>query len=1141
MTRPHPTPTALLLDRFAWLPPDGWIDLATNAHVLVVEDHEPATSTCAWTRRCDRLGNLWHSHLAPLLDSADLGSRRVEVYACDPVGASPPPAPCRWVADAVDAFLEARGLAGGRGRPLRSVLLGNRERLVPDARLGLAAEDLEDCGAAARPDPGSRSTRDSRRTRSPERAIGLELVHRPALDAVQALLEENPTGPIPVSVHAAPGAGYRTFARAVARLARRRGLTPICGAALSRHAVRPLLDGRALLVFADADLARTLTIALRSARDVAIVIGRGLAVAADAHALELERPPIESLARGVTLFPPVAPDVTMALVRDGDGRPGGIVDAWLRDGWSRSRSFAWSARRTRPLARVAERRPASPWGEPRADEAPHALDIGWRLLARARLPDAQREFARVLESPTASGARLVDALWGMGACALEAARVDDSERWLRAAWCAVQETPAGDSRRRRGIRLALARCLSWQGRADEAAWLLDKLVPGGPAFATTTSALAVDALRLRARLATLRGQAHETLAILARASSAATTAAESAAVHGDCARVLGRLGDALAAAAHLREAVRALRRARLRTRALRLRVIALELRAVHPDPLSRSRRAAADLRLRRDARRLLAGDVPPLVRLRASLALEAHGWRRTQAVAAFIERWGERALQPVDPPAVPGEPVMVNDLQAVLEICHDADEPRQAIERVCHCVRERLRASSVAMHGAPADRGRLALSGSTRLATAPLALRLIDSGAVAAVAACDAGTEAGAPVTYGGRTIGAVVCRWALGPPVPAPAAEALIATAATAVAPHLQAILDRERLVPARDDDPLGLLGASPVVMALRERIRRVALAPFHVLIEGESGSGKEVVARALHAAGPRRRRRFCALNCAALTDDLIEAELFGHARGAFTGAVGERAGLFEEADGGSLFLDEVGELSVRAQAKLLRVIQEGEVRRVGENAPRRVDARLIAATNRSLRDEAAVGRFRADLLYRLDVVRIVVPPLRERPEDVVLLARAFWRDAAQRIGSRATLHPTAVAALARYHWPGNVRELQNVVMALAVNAPPRGAVGASRLPAAIAAQAQAQASAAQTLEAARRSFEERYVRSALARAANRPCVAARELGLTRQGLRKLLVRLRIELTPDTLAVDVLPMATPAVETAVEAVAGRR
>ena len=184
-----------------------------------------------------------------------------------------------------------------------------------------------------------------------------------------------------------------------------------------------------------------------------------------------------------------------------------------------------------------------------------------------------------------------------------------------------------------------------------------------------------------------------------------------------------------------------------------------------------------------------------------------------------------------------------------------------------------------------------------------------------------------------------------------------------------------------------------------------------------------------------------------------MIEAELFGHVRGAFTGAVAERPGLFEEADGGTLFLDEIGELSARAQAKLLRVLQEGEVRRVGENLPRRVDARVVAATNRRLADEAAAGRFRADLRFRLDVIRIEVPPLRERVPDIPILAARFWSDAAARVGSRATLAPEALGALSRYDWPGNVRELQNVIASMAVQSPRRGRIGPADLPARLAA----------------------------------------------------------------------------------------
>jgi DNA-binding NtrC family response regulator len=438
---------------------------------------------------------------------------------------------------------------------------------------------------------------------------------------------------------------------------------------------------------------------------------------------------------------------------------------------------------------------------------------------------------------------------------------------------------------------------------------------------------------------------------------------------------------------------------------------------------------------------------------------------------------------------------------------------------------------------------RYAVAGSTRILSPALAMRAIDSGLAIPPTYRPDALDAAAPVRYASATIGAIVVRWSIDAALDHTNASALIGAAAAAVSPHLRAAVDREppdaghagigigagavtataRGNRAGSHSPsqgrtLGLLGISAAMDTLRHTITRVSSVPFHVLIEGESGSGKELVARALHQQGPRRHRRFCAVNCAAFTDELLEAELFGHTRGAFTGALTERPGLFEEADGGTLFLDEIGELSPRGQAKLLRVIQDGETRRIGENLPRRVDTRIIAATNRSLRDEADVGQFRADLLYRLDVIRITVPPLRARPEDVAVLARAFWEEATARLGSRATLDPATLTALARYHWPGNVRELHNAIMALAVHAPPRGRVTPSQLPETISSRAPSgtvhdrAASPVDTegrLEDARRAFESRYILAALARAGGSPSRAAKALGLTRQGLRKLMARL--------------------------------
>jgi transcriptional regulator with GAF, ATPase, and Fis domain len=463
---------------------------------------------------------------------------------------------------------------------------------------------------------------------------------------------------------------------------------------------------------------------------------------------------------------------------------------------------------------------------------------------------------------------------------------------------------------------------------------------------------------------------------------------------------------------------------------------------------------------------------------------------------------------------------MPSDLQGLVERVVDAEDPARALEHACGLVCDRLQAIGAWVHGASAHVLSCSGPASARRVDAVVARALATGRSVRTplegtemhdgfAARRDAGSAAAVPLRCGGATVGALSCAWDADAGVDRPHAEALLVAAATAVAPHASRLADARALDASGGDASatLGLLGSSPAMAALRARVLRVAAAPFHVLVDGESGAGKELVARALHAAGPRRQRRLCTVNCAALTDDLLEAELFGHTRGAFTGAVRDRGGLFEEADGGTLFLDEVGELSLRAQAKLLRVIQDGEVRRVGETIARRVDVRVVAATNRVLAEEVEAGRFRADLRYRLEVVRVAVVPLRERLDDIAVLARAFWVDAAARTGTRATLHPATLAALARYHWPGNVRELQNVIRALAVNAPPRGLITPAALPPALAP-----APAGPTLSLARRGFEERFVRAALARTGHRSTLAARELGVSRQGLRKLLARLGID-----------------------------
>ncbi len=225
-------------------------------------------------------------------------------------------------------------------------------------------------------------------------------------------------------------------------------------------------------------------------------------------------------------------------------------------------------------------------------------------------------------------------------------------------------------------------------------------------------------------------------------------------------------------------------------------------------------------------------------------------------------------------------------------------------------------------------------------------------------------------------------------------------------------------------------IIGEAPALCRVLEQIAQVAPTGSTVLIQGETGTGKELVARAIHEAGSRRERPLVKLNCAALPRELVESELFGHEKGAFTGALQQRRGRFELADGGTLFLDEVGELPLDTQAKLLRVLQEREFERVGGTRSLKVDVRVIAATNRDLRSQVEAGRFRADLYYRLNVFPIVVPPLRERPEDIPRLVQHFAAKAARKLGRPLEgISATFIERAGAYAWPGNIRELENVV----------------------------------------------------------------------------------------------------------------
>jgi DNA-binding NtrC family response regulator len=249
------------------------------------------------------------------------------------------------------------------------------------------------------------------------------------------------------------------------------------------------------------------------------------------------------------------------------------------------------------------------------------------------------------------------------------------------------------------------------------------------------------------------------------------------------------------------------------------------------------------------------------------------------------------------------------------------------------------------------------------------------------------------------------------------------------------QQYLDRNTVLESDADlaarlEVCGMIGRSPAMRELFGMINRLAPHARNVLITGETGTGKELVARALHVLGPRRDKRLVTVNCSALVESLFESELFGHVRGAFTGATADKVGVFEAANGGTVFLDEVGELPAGTQAKLLRTIENGEVQRVGSVEHKRVDVRVIGATNRRLDAEVAAGRFRSDLYYRLNVVEITVPPLRERAEDIPYLTAAFVRRFAHDFARPITgLTAAAEERLSRWPWPGNVRELRNVI----------------------------------------------------------------------------------------------------------------
>jgi DNA-binding NtrC family response regulator len=696
------------------------------------------------------------------------------------------------------------------------------------------------------------------------------------------------------------------------------------------------------------------------------------------------------------------------------------------------------------------------------------LTLGKLFLERGQAAAADVVFGEAVEHADGAGD---ESLVMAGRIWQAAARTDIGQLAAAESLCrSVLVAGAVDEHGRARAEAALARVLLWQGRGDDArqfafvtraAQDLDPWVEGTAVrVLVETGDLFAAGGRARALLSATETDADPLSRVIGLGAHIRVLLAT-----GDLPLVEERVHVLHTAAREARSPLRVARTSLLLVDALR----------------HSGRERDAAVLLRGLAR--LRGAVPPLLRT----AIE----QRLREPA----RTSDRPRSAVAPPAL---------ATSLVSIAQRENSDRDALTRLLEFTAETMRSSRLDLWSADAGPVTSLVSVGTGIPTR-LGARVLEAGIAIGPDPGDPAREIAVPLRLGERLVAAFAARW---PADASPRADAsdILQLAAAVAAPRVDSLLSAARAVARAATAIPELVGESAAITEVRVAVTRAAASPFAVLIDGESGVGKELVARAIHQLSPRRERRFCDVNCAALPDDLLESELFGHSRGAFTGAVAERAGLVEEADGGTLFLDEVLDLSLRAQAKLLRVVQQQELRRVGETFSRKVDVRFVSAANRDIRAEAAAGRFRQDLLYRLDVIRIHLPPLRERPEDVPLLAEHLWRLASARVGSSATLGHGVLAALSRYHWPGNVRELQNVLAALAVAAPRRGVVRPALLPPIVTG---ASAVISGRLAEARAQFERRFLEVALARAGGSRAQAAREIGLSRQGLLKLMTRL--------------------------------
>ena len=716
------------------------------------------------------------------------------------------------------------------------------------------------------------------------------------------------------------------------------------------------------------------------------------------------------------------------------------------------------------------------------------VSLGRILLERGRATTAETTFeqaARLAESADSAevvdgGTCLLDALIWQAVARTDALRLTDAESLCRS----VLQAPTLLQTRRVWAEATLARVLLWQQRSSEMAAIgfpsyQRDFVDLPPTIAAVIGGIGVR-VALRAGDVFLAGQRAHALVTATATKVDAISRMVAWTAH---LRVLAAVGDLDAMRKRLREIADCARHAHTPLRAARARV-------VWHDAL---RRAGHTGEAKRELERLerLARICPALLR---------------RTVEHRIARRGVQASHRAEQPVCALATQTRSTMAGMLRLVQEEDSDRLALLRLIDRVGLEMRLSRIDLVAGNAKTADPLLTFGCGCATG-LGSRVMEAGVLVDGTADGGSREVGVPIRTGAHLLGALVARL---PADRQPSSHdiSMLDLAATIAAPRLETWLIGRRETLLSSTSVPAMLGASGAMVDVRRAIERAAKAPFAVLIEGESGVGKELAARAVHQLSGRREQRFCDINCAALPEELLDSELFGHSRGAFTGAVADRAGLFEEADGGTLFLDEVVDLSPRGQAKLLRVIQQQEVRRLGETSSRKIDVRLVTAANRDMRAAVAAGHFRQDLLYRLDVIRIRIPPLRERPEDIAALAQHFWRVSAARMSCGARLTRSVLSELASYHWPGNVRQLQNVMAALAVGAPRRGELRRSMLPVDMTGSTGV---AAAPLADARSVFERRHVEAALARAGGSRTRAAADLGLSRQGLLKAIARLHL------------------------------